>query len=83
MMELLFLMKLMKSSLQRIRHQMIWGGDHHLNEILTIRIPLHEIERFRKAILEGILKIMSVQTIRVDVIMEAYWCHGVQKIGIS
>ena len=61
--------KLMKSNLQRIRYQMIWIGDHHLNEILTIRILLlHVVERFLEVIPDGLLKIMSVQSIRVDVI---------------
>ena len=60
-MELLFLMKLMKSVFQHICHQMIWIGNHHLNEILIVRILLlNEVERFLEVIPDGILKIISV-----------------------
>ena len=68
--ELLPFMKSMKK-LKRVHHQLIWIWDHHLNEILIDRIfhLVFTVERFPEVICEGILKIMSVQSVRLYAIL--------------
>ena len=57
----------MKSQFDQLNNKIDKLADT-LTDKLNCEILLNEVERFLEVILDGILKIMSVQSIRVDVI---------------